>query len=87
MGRPRRAEVKQRSLQDERFEEACFLCEEKRDKFFKCPMRELADKFRKESQVRKALNHTRSLDSREKQELPVIETPVRLGPETRIVSC
>ena len=54
------------------------MCGEKGHKFFKCPMRELVDKLRKEVQVPKALNHTRSQDSGEE---------VRLEPQTRKVSC
>ena len=54
---------KSQPKKDERFEGACFLCGEKGHKFFKCPMRELVDKFRKEGQVTKALNHTRIQDA------------------------
>jgi len=75
------------SKKDERFEGACLFCGEKGHKFFQCPMRELVDKLRKEGQVPKALNHTRSQDAGEEYELPVIEPQVRLVPQTRKVSC
>ena len=80
---------KDQPKKEERFEGVCFLCGEKGHKFFKCPMRELVEKLRKEGQASKAmnLNHTKSQGDGEVCKLPVIEAQVRLGPESRIVSC
>ena len=62
------------------------MCGEKDNKFFKCCMRKLVNKLRKEGQVPKALNHTISQDVGEEYKLSVIEAEVRLHPQTRKVS-
>ena len=54
-------------------------CVERRATFLK-------DKLRKEGQIPKALNHTRSQNAGEEYKLPVIETQVRTSRRTKLFS-
>jgi len=57
---------KSQPKKDARFEGACFLCREKDHKFFKCLLRDLVDKLRKEGQIPKA-SRAEGLQSRHRR--------------------